>query len=87
MKKRIYSSGDVEIRSADQALRESKHLKSRWSDESRLTQRILIYVASLLERQAKPKKRGIVSKWQMFAAKAVKEGKTLKQAADEWKKR
>jgi hypothetical protein len=81
---RTTSSGNVDIRSAEQALRESKNLKSFWSHESRLSQRILIYIASLLERQARPKKRRIVSKWQQFAAKAVKEGKTLRQAADEW---
>lgn len=82
---RTTSSGDVDIRSAEQALRESKRLKSIWSYESRLTQRILIYVAALLERQARPTKRRIVSRWQQFAAKAVKDGKTLKQAAAEWK--
>jgi hypothetical protein len=76
--------GNVDIRSAEQALRESKRLKSYWSVESRLTQRILIYVAELLERQARPKRRNVATRWQRFAAKAVKDGKTLKQAAAEW---
>jgi hypothetical protein len=38
-----------EIKSAAHALRESKKLKAIWSEESRLTQRILIYIAKLLE--------------------------------------
>lgn len=86
MTKRTHSSGNVEIRSSAQALRESKNLKSVWSYESRLTQRILIYVAELLERQSKPKRRS-PSKWQLYAARAVKDGKTLQQAATEWKQR
>jgi len=74
------------IKSARQALKESRALKSIWSNESRLTQRILIYVAELLEQQTKPKKRR-VSNWQRFAANAVREGKTLSQAAAEWHQR
>ena len=87
MSQRISSNGNVDIHTAAQALRESKHLKSYWSAESRLTQRILIYVAELLERQARPKKRRPSSEWQLYAARAVKDGKTLRQAADAWKKR
>ena len=49
---------DTEIKSAAQALRESKKLKQIWSAESRLTQRTLIYIARLLEQQTpKPKRK------------------------------
>lgn len=73
------------IRSAEQALRESQSLARIWSDESRLTQRILIYVAGLLEQQSRPKKWRAISRWQRFSADAVRHDKTLKQAAVEWK--
>lgn len=47
---------NTKIRSAAHAQRESEKLKTIWSEESRLTQRILIYVAGLLEKQAKRKR-------------------------------
>ena len=39
---------EITITNSKQALRESKALKSVWSNETVLTQRILIYIASLL---------------------------------------
>lgn len=84
-KRRTFSSGNVDIRSADQAFNESRNLEKVWSYESRLTQRILIYIARLLENQARRKKRPTTA-WQRFASRAVKDGKTLQQAAAEWKR-
>ena len=40
---------EVEVRSAADALLQSQQLQSYWSRESLLTQRLLIYVAELLE--------------------------------------
>lgn len=48
---------DTEIRSSRQALRESKKLDKIWSEETRLTQRTLIYIARLLEKLVKQKAR------------------------------
>lgn len=44
---------DYAIKSSKQALTKARELKSVWSDESRLTQRILIYACQLLEKQLK----------------------------------
>ena len=75
----------TEIRSAKQALKESKALKSVWSAESWLTQRVLIYIAGLLEQNQKPKQRRKPSKWQQHVAAYLRAGKTINQAADDWK--
>jgi hypothetical protein len=45
-------SKDFRITSAKHAQKESMKLKTIWSNETRLTQRILIYVAELLEQIA-----------------------------------
>lgn len=55
--KRQRAVGNVKITSAAQALRASKSLPSIWSNESRLSQRILIYIAELMERQLKATRR------------------------------
>jgi hypothetical protein len=49
------------IRSAKEALAESKALNQIWSLESRLTQRTLIYIAELLEKQNRLLKKGRAS--------------------------
>ena len=41
---------EYEIRSAKEALWKSKQLRRIWSEESRLTQRTLVYIAQLLEQ-------------------------------------
>lgn len=74
-----------EIRSAKQAFGESKALENVWSKESLLTQRILIYIASLLEHSQKPKRKP--TKWQQFLGRELKRGATLNQAALMWKAR
>jgi DNA-binding NarL/FixJ family response regulator len=76
----------LKIQSAEQAFKESLALPSIWSDESRLTQRILVYIAELLERQTKPapKKKRPLSEWQKHVQKSLKAGKSIKQAAKEW---
>ena len=76
------------IKDAKQALKESKALKSIWSEETLLTQRVLIYIAELLEQIAKKKKKKRKpNEWNLYAAKAMHEGKTMKQAAKEYKER
>lgn len=81
---------NYEITSAKEALKRSKALKSRWSDESLLTQRTLIYVAFLLEQIVKnTTKRGggrrKKSAWNAFLSEKMKEGKTMQEAAEMYK--
>lgn len=47
---------ETEIKNSKQALRESIKLDHIWSQESRLTQRILIYIAKQLEQLNKKRK-------------------------------
>lgn len=72
------------ITSAKQANEESMALKSVWSQESFLTQRILIYIASLLEKRTAQRKP---TTWQKYLGKALKAGKTIQQAGAEWRAR
>ena len=73
------------ISSAAQAAEEMNQLPNYWSDESQLTQRVLIYIASLLEKQTTEKKR-TPSAYQRHVAKTIKAGGTMKDAAESWKK-
>ena len=82
---RSLRTGKFSIRSAREALRLSKALPSIWSQETLLTQRLLIYIAELLEEKARPKRKP--SEWQRFFAQRVKAGLTAKQAAEEWRSR
>ncbi len=75
-----------QIRSSKQALRESMALNRIWSNETYLTQRILIYCAELLEQIAKRKARKQTA-WQKFLSREMKRGKTVKEAAALWKER
>lgn len=50
-KKTVKYTADVEITSASYALEMSKKLPSIWSSESLLSQRVLIYIAKLIEEQ------------------------------------
>lgn len=77
----------IEIKSSQQALEESVKLPAIWSDESRLTQRILVYIASLLEKQAPQRKRRKPTAWQVYLGKALKSGKTIQEAGAAWKAR
>ena len=74
------------IRSAAQALKESKALSSVWSKESRLTQRILIYIVELLEnpRRSRRWQQKKLSNWQKHVRKYLRNGKSIKQAAADW---
>lgn len=70
------------IKNSKQALREHKNLESVWSRESELNQRILIYIAEMLEmlaRELKPK-----SAYNLFVAEIIKRGGTMKEAARLW---
>lgn len=52
----------LRIKSTKQALKLHRKLKSCWSHESLLSQKILIYIAELLEKQTKPKRRLVLRK-------------------------
>jgi hypothetical protein len=76
------------ITSSEEAQRLSNNLPSIWSKESYLSQRILIYACSLLEKLVEnksPKRKP--SAWQSFFAKEIKAGKTAKEAAENWKRK
>ncbi len=47
----VLDTYDYTIASSFDATELSESLESRWSNESMLTQKILIYIASLLEKQ------------------------------------
>ncbi len=47
---------DYAIYSAEQCLLLSRKLENNWSEETRLTQRLLIYIASLLEELVEPQR-------------------------------
>lgn len=74
------------IKSAAQALKESQALKSIWSEESRVTQRILIYMCELLEGHRLTRKQSKPSKWQQHVTKYLRSGKTIKDASADWNK-
>jgi hypothetical protein len=79
-----------EIKSSDQALREAKKLNSHWSRESELTQRILIYCASLFEiliSQGPKNRKRRRSAWQEFLSVEMKRGLTVTEAARKWQAR
>jgi len=71
------------ILSSAQAEKESRRLKSMWSEESLLSLRTLIYCASLLERLAskKGRKQRKVSAWSKFLGEQLRAGKTIQEAA------
>lgn len=49
--RKILSTHDYSIESSAQAAELSASLESRWNAESMLTQKVLIYLTSLIERQ------------------------------------
>ena len=74
----------IEINSSKQALALSKGLPSYWSQETLLSQRLLIYIARLLEdnialnqkllrRQTKRK----LTPWQLHTRQVIKRGGTM----------
>lgn len=71
------------ITSAAQALKESDSLENIWSRETFLTQRVLIYMAELLEEQ-RLKKRGDPQQWHRFLKKCLKQKMSVQQALDLW---
>lgn len=76
------------IKSAAQAEQERMALASYWSDESQLTQRLLIYVAELLEKlvkqRATPRK---TNAYQKHIMKECAGGKTIQEAAKSWREK
>lgn len=75
------------IKSSMQASKEVAALKSIWSQESLLLLRTLIYVAELLEKNARVPKKRAVSAWQKFLATEMKAGASIQEAAAKWKQR
>lgn len=78
---------NLKITSAAQALQQSKQLKSVWSLEGLLTQRILIYAVELLEKIAanKSAKKRPRTAWQAFLAKEMRTGSSIQLAAAKWR--
>lgn len=82
----------IRIISASQALKESR--KSLYlADRRKLTQRILIYAVELLEIIAKKDERRISTvkrkktAWQIHVGKILKNGGSMKLAAETWRER
>lgn len=71
----------IEIKSAKKALQYSKKLTTKWSNETLLSQRILIYIAELLENQQRIRRARKLSRWQQHVTKELRAGKTIKEAA------
>lgn len=81
-----------EITSASEAAILSANLKSVWSQESHLTQQIVIYCAQLLEKIAnrsepvqKPKRAR--TPWQSFLSSELRAGGTIQEAAAKWREK
>ncbi len=82
------SLNEPPILSSAQAERESRQLKSCWSEESLLSTRTLIYCAYLLEKIAGKKgnrKNRKISKWNNVLSRELKAGKTIQEAAKIYK--
>jgi hypothetical protein len=80
----------VEINTPKQAELQRHKLKSVWSNETQLTQRILIRCFELLQQIAdtiQPRRTRPPSEWNKFFAKAIRRGLTPKQAGQEWRNR
>ena len=80
--------------SSREAIGKHNALGSYWSDESKLTQRIIISLLANLEdisntlkriENIKPKEKRKLSAWQEFIKIGMKEGKSIKQLSEEWK--
>jgi len=74
------------ITSSKDALQRAKKLKSRWSNESELELRTVIYMTSVLEEIAQNTRRRKGGKrkksaWNMFLSEQMKQGYTMKMAA------
>ena len=83
----------IRIVSASQALRESKKTFRNYYERQKLTQRILIYQTELLEIIAKKDERRVTiikrkkTAWQVHVGKILKNGGSMRMAADTWKDR
>lgn len=75
------------IKSAKQAEQERMALKSYWSEESQLTQRLLIYVAELLEKLVKQREPRKPSAYQKYISQECAVGKTIQEAAHSWQEK
>ena len=75
------------IKSAAQAEAERRQLQSYWSEESQLTQRILIYIAELLEKLVTKNQPRKPTTYQKHVAKILRDGGTMRDAARLWKEK
>lgn len=76
------------VKSAKQAEDERMALISYWSEESQLTQRILIYVAELLEKLVKQRSTNRkTTAYQKHIMRECAGGKTIQEAAKSWREK
>jgi len=64
-----------------------KGLKSCWSEETKLSQKILIACLQNLEEINGNKKKHKLSVWQRFASEYLKQGKTMQEASNAWREK
>jgi hypothetical protein len=77
----------MKVITAEEALKEHKALKSYWSLESRLTQKIMIALLSKIELMAqgyRPKEKRKPSTYNLWITKKAREGLSLNEAAKQW---
>ena len=72
----------------DEAKKRHRKLKSRWSDESKLTQEVLISILGFFEKgMTLRRKKREPSEYNLHMAKELKAGKTFKEAIKSYKKK
>jgi len=71
---------------SEKAEKEHKKLKSLWSNESCLTQKILISILKELEILNTKKVKREPSKYNLHVAKEIGKGKTFQEAVTSYKK-
>jgi len=64
--------------------KEFKKIRSCVTDDTLFTAKALLYIAKLLSEKKKRKRKP--SKYNLFIKEKLKEGMTLKQAIEEWRK-
>lgn len=86
---------NTELISSKKAMKQHNKLKSYWSAESRLTQKIIISMLNLLETQQismlnllkiqQKKKNRKPTEWNKLVGSYLKAGKTVHDASNKWK--
>ena len=71
-----------------QAKKEHNALKSHWSDESHLSQKIMIAILEKLENiEAQSKRHRKPSKYNLFVQEQTKKGLTMQEATELYRKK